>query len=506
MSLRYPLLLIGTLAVASFVNAAEGLLTLGLTDEATSQPVISHIKIERTDLSRGKRALPVRVRGMVPLGKGGVLDREMDLALAPGAYQFIIERGPEYRILTGNFSLDATSEDQHSVDLTRIIDLYERGWVSGDAHAVPSKHDVPLQMASVDLHVLAMEPPLPDRPIPGRERDDPVLWDPAWVRTDIVRFDDLMFYGVDDSTREKLSKASTGYERLAIVAPNDEIKVALLNPLAWPVPVWIATGQVDAVFIYGNWLRTDRSVRSMDSPIRRLENAPGGNQSLGHQAEAVWHHLLNCGVRISPLAGTGDTDESSVIGYNRMYVAEDMVLSNGMMARPKDESAWWEGAFVGRSVLTNGPLLRGFINESPPGKVILGGPGLELFPAADLSTRDEVEYLEILQNGQSFYKARLDEFAEAGGVLPNLPADKSGWITMRVLTTHAPHRRYATTAAWYVDAGESSFSLVQQASLEVLTNWLAEYEKRLLKLPPAKLKAHVAGIQRARKFWASVGK
>jgi hypothetical protein len=45
---------------------------------------------------------------------------------------------------------------------------------------------------------------------------------------------------------------------------------------------------------------------------------------------------------------------------------------------------------------------------------------------------------------------RRDEFAEAGGMIPELKIEQSGWVLVRVVTLHEDHFRAAISAPWYI--------------------------------------------------------
>ena len=65
-------------------------------------------------------------------------------SLPDAAYQFRMIRGPEYRIISGTFSLERTSLDQHAVQLPRMVDMLEKGWTSGDCCVVASPNSLPV--------------------------------------------------------------------------------------------------------------------------------------------------------------------------------------------------------------------------------------------------------------------------------------------------------------------------------------------------------------------------
>ena len=87
---------------------------------------------------------------------------------------------------------------------------------------------------------------------------------------------------------------------------------------------------------------------------------PRGN---GFWTQEIYYHILNCGLRIPPSAGSASGVLNNPLGYNRMYVQLD-----GDLSYP----AWWDGLRAGRVFVTNGPLLRVRADGQPPGHVFTG--------------------------------------------------------------------------------------------------------------------------------------
>jgi len=187
----------------------------------------------------------------VPAGIGVVLDRKVDLTLADSQYTFRMIRGPEYRIIRGNFTLERTSLDAKTVLLPRMTDMLAHGWTSGDCCVATSKYSLPLRMAAEDLHVAGVLGHVDAKPIPRRSSDDPIENDPCWIREDLIHHDGMVVYGASPPpVADRLP-----IEWLADLKDQDEIKIAIENPFAWQLPVWLASGQVDGFFLLGDWLR-----------------------------------------------------------------------------------------------------------------------------------------------------------------------------------------------------------------------------------------------------------
>jgi hypothetical protein len=315
----------------------------------------------------------------------------------------------------------------------------------------------------------------------------------------------LVLYGIPEST--EIPAGALPSEMLAAAVGDDSVRVAVENPFAWPLPVWLASGEIDGLFLLGDWLCPGKSVLKVPDGRGPQGSGLGDGLAVGRWAERIYWNLLEAGFRIPPLAGSGSEGRSTPVGYNRLYVAEqleayqeDGVIDARRLLTP---GAWWDAAWRGRSVATNGPLLRPKLGGQIPGHVFKATAGevLQLQPELNLSVRDPVEYLEVVHNGKVHYSARLDEFAEAGGVIPPLLVKESSWVTIRVVTLFEDHFRAAMSAPWYIDF--DSQPRMTSKGVDFFRSWLAEYETRLKRLPPEQLARHVPFVRSARSFWAA---
>ena len=501
-------------------HAAGGSLTVSVRDEADESPVITRMLVQRAD-APGRR---VTVRKTVPAGVGVVLDRSAELSLPDGQYRFSMIRGPEYRIITGNFALERTSLDDHSVALPRMVNMLQEGWTSGDCCVPASPYSLPLRMAAEDLHLARVLGHVDAKPIAGRRDDEPPENDPCWINENATHQDGVVFYLPDTQppvelqpdaktavhadagiAKEKEANSLIPVEKIVELGGQDEVKIAIENPFAWQVPVWLASGQVDGFFILGDWLRLDRKVLSITDGRGPQGVSLGGNQALGRWAEKIYWNLLDAGFRIPPLAGSGDRGRQTPVGYNRLYVGKPSQRYRGGLPKANavaSEAEWWNAAWNGHSVATNGPLLRPMLDGQLPGYVFTARPGevLELQAELQLAVRDPVDYLEVIHNGKVHYSARLDEFAKAGGMLPPINANESGWVTIRVVTLYEDHFRAAMSAPWYIEF--EGRPRITRGSVDFFRKWLGDYEERLKRLPPQELQRYVPYVRAARKFWS----
>jgi len=430
------------------------------------------------------------------------------LSFPDGNYSFRLTRGPEYRVIRGNFELERESFDDHHVALPRMVDMIKDGWVSGDACVLPSPNSLPLRMASEDLHVAAVIGHQDAKPIPSRDRDEDIDHSPTWIRDDVVYDHGLLYYGLQE-LGEPAETSPIALSRLAdLPRDNDEVRVAIETPFAWPLPVWIASERVDGIFLLGDWLqpgRTRISVKDGRNPDEPRIKDPA---ELGRFATQIYFNLLEAGIRLAPLAGSGNEGKATAVGYNRIYVNNEddrytYQVSDGNEPASKIESAdeWWNAAWKGKSVVTNGPMLKPRLEGKIPGHTFeaRSGDSVRLQPELQLSTRDPVDYLDVVCNNQIHYSARLDEFAKAGGKIPSLELTESSWVVYRVVTLYEDHYRAALSAPWFIEFDEKPRKTSQAA--QYFRDWLSQYEAILMELPPEELAKHVPYIRAARNFW-----
>ncbi len=505
-----PFLLVGiTLSctlVARVVAGAGGSLTVKVRDEESDQHIATRAEIYRGDPT-GK---PIVIRKLPGAGFGCVVDGTAELSLADGSYSFRLVRGPEYRIVSGSFVLERTSLDEHAVALPRMVNMLDLGWTSGDCLVPRSTKDLRIRMAAEDLHVAATPGLLVDT---HKVQAGP--FSPIWIDDDVQFNDGLAFYNntttsATVNTHDTDDAPSLTHDRLSrLTSPT---RVAIENPFAWAVPVWLSSGKIDGIFVLGDWLRLDKTIhRPIDgrpSPDADFDDG----QSLGRYAERIYWNMLEAGFKLAPLAGCGDEADTTPVGYNRLYVGEPLAEYESFSPDSPEEfppeadpvadaQAWWAAAWAGQSVATNGPLLRPKVGGKLPGHTFQANRGetLQLGVELTLSVRDPVDYLEVIHNGRVHYSARLDEFALAGGRIPELTVNESGWVIVRVVTQYQPHFRAAMSAPWYIEF-EGKRRVTREA-VAYFQEWQAEYEKRLTKLPADEIARHAPCIRTSRSFW-----
>ncbi len=431
-----------------------------------------------------------------------VFSGDITLKLPKGQYAFEIERGLEYLLRSGQFTMDDFSNDTKVVELNRFVDMAAEGWWSGDVDVRRPAKDLELLMQAEDLHVVEL-----------------VSWPAGKAllakfnggKNPLLRFDEnryiflsagadaraggtLLFFGLDepmDTTGFKPEFPSQ-QEIIERAKGHSEAWVDVARAYSWDLPIWVACGGVDSIELANSNLGRKSAINS-EAPGRprdtRLFPEPHGN---GRWVEKIYYHLLNCGLRIPPTAGSGSGAVANPLGYNRTYAYVEGEFNY---------ERWWEAVRAGRVVVTNGPLIRPNVEGEAPGHVFEGPDGqeIELEIGLNLATRDRVQYLEIIKNGELAQQYRLDEWASLGGKLPPLKFAESGWFLVRAVTSVPETYRFASTGPYYVELGGKR--RISKSSAEFFLSWLDERTANL-KLDDSKQREAVLKYHRqAQAFW-----
>src|SRR5262249_31268554 len=177
--------------------------------------------------------------------------------------------------------------------------------------------------------------------------------------------------------------------------------------------------------------------------LRERSPPPAGN---GYWSQEIYYHMLNCGLRLPPSAGSASGVLPNPVGYNRVYVHVGKDLGH---------DKWWDGLRAGRSFVTNGPLLRVRSDDKLRGHVFTAAKRQEIVIdlKASLTTRDAVERIEVIKDGAVERAVPFEEWSKTGS-LGKLSFKASGWFLVRAVTGNKKTFRFASTAPWYVEVGD----------------------------------------------------
>jgi hypothetical protein len=483
-------------AVVARGQAQGGSLELTVVDKATGKPIPCRVHLKDA-AGKAQRAakLPFWNDHFVCRGTATV-------ELPAGKYTIEVERGPEFELHSDSFTLEAGATKKLTVELKRLIDMPAEGWWPGDLHIHRPVEDIELLMQAEELHVAPVITWWNKRNVWAKDRP------PA---EPLVRFDGNRFYHVMAGEDEReggallffhlprpldIATATREYPsplKFAEEARKQKgVWIDAEKPFWWDVPTWVAHGQVDSVGLANNHMCRDRMYESeawgKPRVVERLP-APLGN---GYWTQEIYYHLLNCGLRIPPSAGSASGVLPNPVGYNRVYVHVGKELT---------WEKWWEGLRAGRSFVTNGPLLRVLANGELPGHVFTAADGkdVKVELKAQLTTRDKIRFLEVVKDGEVERRVTFEEFTRTGS-LGTVSFKTSGWFLVRVIADNPKTFRFASTAPYYVEIGDAK-RRVSKRSAKFFLAWVRERAARVKLDDPEQrrdvLKYHTA----AEKFW-----
>jgi hypothetical protein len=467
-----------------------------VVDKATGKPVPCRIHL------KDAAGEPQRAAKLPFWHDHFVCPGEVRLELAPGKYSFEIERGPEYGLHTGSFTLQEKARSKLTVQLERLVDLAAEGWWSGDLHVHRPVSDIELLMRAEDLHIAPVITWWNNRNQWAKEKPPAIP---------LVRFENDRFYDILAGEDEREGGALLYFHLprpLPITGALREypspmtfveearrqsgVWIDVEKPFWWDVPVWVASRQVDSIGLANNHMCRHRmyETEAWGKPRNAIRLPPPlGN---GYWSQEIYYHLLNCGLRLPPSAGSASGVLPNPVGYNRVYVHAGAELSY---------AKWWASLRAGQCFVTNGPLLRAEVADKLPGHVFTAPEGREL--ALDvrvkLTSRDHIPFLEIVKNGQVERRITLEQWSKTG-TLGTLRFNKSGWFLVRAITDNPKTFRFASTGPFYVEIGEHK-SRISKASARFFLDWVRERAARV-KLDDAQQRDDVLRYHRmAEKFW-----
>ncbi|HAC92908.1 MAG TPA: hypothetical protein DCF63_20095 [Planctomycetaceae bacterium] len=495
---RWVLILAQCLIVKTqpVVGQATGTIELNLIDSASGQAMEGRVQL------RGSADRLLRPKALALVQGWSLVEDRLYYRGRPGDYDYAIFRGPEYAPVRGRFTLDKKAHAADEIKLVRKADLASEGWYAGDLLSRLSIQQTQpwfkvegLSIASTLHHVIQSEANQQPakRELAGRaeeqtysgfldERPGSGLafhhWQPRSQPT------------TDTPSSRLLVQAKS-----VVVQPGElPIHIEIQKLWARDVPVWLASGRIDSVQVLSEHLTYDgRNAATVDALVQPSGKFQGP-QGPGRLVEQIYWNLLEAGLRLPPTAGSGFGQTTSPLGYNRVYAQVGQPE-----ASDQNQSTWWQAVRQGRCFVTSGPLIRAMVNGMPPGHVFLADKAVELDCQLTITAVDPVEYVEVIANGQSIYRAALDNSLPQPGRIPLLKMTQSGWLIIRVVAGNEDTYRLAMTAPFYFEiAGQRR---VSKQAVSYFQRWLEQSGREVQKLSPQERSAHQPFLSAAERFW-----
>jgi len=493
----FTLLMFGVAGTAAAADDPTAQLTFEIND-SSGKPIPCRIHL------RDGAGMAVKGPGLPFFRDHFSCSGRAELKLPPGEYQYEIERGPEHARVSGKFELKAGRDEIVTATLGRVAELSKLGWYGGDLHVHRPVEDIELLMRAEDLHVAPV--------ITWWNQRN--LWTGRDIPRDLLRtFDGNRFYHVMGGEDERGGGAVLffNFDRpLAIADAKREVPssakyvaeirerdprvwIDIEKPFWWDVPLWVAGGKCDSIGIANNHMcRSQMYPNEAWGRPRDLQEFPDPRGN-GFWTQEIYYHLLNCGVRLQPSAGSASGVLPNPLGYNRVYVNVEGNLTY---------AKWLDGLKAGRSFVTNGPLLICRANGHAPGHVFTAEAGpLVLRLDVTVTSNDPVPKLEIVHNGREVQTVDLDRTTTQQRDV-TLTVQESGWFLVRAIAD-VPHTfRFASTAPFHIELGDRK-RLVSRRSAKFFADWVDERIARLREA--VKDEAELRDVLRfhgsARDFW-----
>ncbi len=485
-------------AMGSRPAAAGEQLELTVVDRDTGKPIAC-----RMHLRLGSKTGRVRrIKGFPFWEDHIVFPGKITLELPLGNYLFEIARGPEYADCSGYFTINRDSVDTKTIELPRAIDMASKGWYAGDLDIRRPVRDMSLLMEAEDLHVAAVTTWF-DGENEWAGKDPP---DEPLLALGDNRYCHIMagsqghpggrLLYLNTSRPLDTAKKPGEYPSLQMYTDrareHDEVWIDVTRPYWWDLPMLVAHGRVDSIQLaHGQICRGKVIDKETGGKSRSRELYPGmtGNP---RWSQEIYFHLLNCGLRIPPTAGSGSGQASNPVGHNRVYVHVDS---------PFDCRKWWQNLRAGQVFVTNGPLLQPAVEGQLPGHVFQADKEktLQLQPILSLTLHKPVEYLEVIRNGRVAHSVPLKDYQEARGRLPKMEFTESGWFLIRVVSSDQTTYRFAMTGPYYVQIGYEE--RISRRSAQFFLDWVYERAGQIRLKDPEQHAQVIDAHREARDFW-----
>jgi hypothetical protein len=478
-------------------RAAEVRLTVAVVDSRTSEPLPCRIHL------KDPAGRPVRPEGLPFWHDHFVCAGTAELDLQPGTYSYEIDRGPEYLVTAGTWSLTPGTNNLTVTNrLRRLVNLSKENWWSGELHVHRPPADIELLMRAEDLHVA---------PVITWWNNRNSWTNRALPANPLTRFDGDRFYHLLGGEDERNGGALlffnlnrpldiAGAQRefpspmkfLAEAREQAGAWVDIEKPFWYDTPVWLASGMVDSIGIAHNHMHRGGVLPNEAWGRPRDKQRFPDPQGNGFWTQEIYYQVLNCGFRLPPSAGSASGVLPNPVGYDRAYVH----VGDGF-----SYEKWWEGLKAGRVFVSNGPLLRVRANGEFPGHIFkkAAGETLELRLEAALDSRDAVSSLEIVQNGRVARAVPYSDWQKTGS-LGSVRFTESGWFLIRTIADVPGTFRFASTGPFYVEIGPAP-RRVSKASARFFLDWVRERMSQIKLEDQVQQEAVLKPHRAAERFW-----
>ena len=431
---------------------------------------------------------------------------EAILNLLPGNYTFKVESGKEFSPVNGKIRVEAGKTVTQKVQLAQIADMNSEGWYAGDMHNHTIFKYTPLLIKSENINI-AYVPNWWINPPMGRTSKKEMLSEKPLIKIDDNHFlytrtgeDErndctLMFFGMPEDII--IPEATWTFPPNVYFAKKfgkiSNVWVHLDHMYWWQTPQILACGELDSIevinnnFVHGGMNQSEAWGKPRD---KKKYPDPYGN---AEYQQDVYFKILNCGLRIPPGAGSAAPVGGGPFGYNRVYVYVD-----GKLTWEK----WWKNLKEGKCFVTCGPLLRVTANGKLPGHIFKSKKRIKITPKIKLDSIDKITQIQIIKNGKVVESVPYSKWRKSKKI-GEVIFDKSGWFLIRTLTDNPGTYRFAMTAPYYVEIGDSP-KLIDKESVDFFLEWAKQAAERNPETEPEKRALVDKYSKETIEFWENI--
>ena len=399
------------------------------------------------------------------------------IRLPAGMAKIRVFKGPEYKLATSEIEMPEGKTLQHTIELSRLANMPQRGWYSSDDHlhiARPTKEIDPYiskVMQAEDIHVANLLQM-------GRESTFETTPQYAhgpqsWYREGNY----ILATGQENPRSHFLGHTIT----LGAKEPLNNLETYLIYRLLWQKAV--EQGAINGFAHLGTLANLGSHAGLplvLPHGLMHFMEILQGNRP----GYATWYDVLNLGFRVTPTAGTDYPCLPSLPGHERFYTRVD---------GPFDYQSWLDAVRQGRTFVTTGPLLDFTVNGQEIGSEITVDEATTVLIETTVRfdpAKDEILGLELVQNGNVVRS--FPRIADTGEMHVKIeyPIEQTSWLALRgygnraveFYLAHEFHVSTVHSAPIYVTVENMPPLTSQPAARAAARTWLAQLENLELRL------------------------
>ena len=400
-------------------------------------------------------------------------DGAFGIELRPGQADVVVERGTEYRPLRLTVDVPRAGTVEVDLPLERWIRLPDEGWYAGNTHVHYDEHETRA------LDRLRLDP---------RVEDLPVLVVSVLKRRDLAYASNAFAIGrhplstrehvidVGEESRHNDEPWHIGYGHIMLINIREVVEPVsrgvLVDGASPDYPPLVDA--CDAARAQGGVVLWCHNAQGMEAPVAaalgRLDGINLFDPYWMDPEYDIWYRLLNCGLRLP--ASTGS--DWFVCSSNRVYVDVGTAFSY---------ERWLAGLQAGRTLITNGPVLRLTVADHAPSNDVLAfGQTVRSAPVVvRWDSTQPIDRVEIVRDGEVVAVADDLGHDSAGQLATTIDVADAGWVAARCWgrrRTSFGHPLWAHTSPVYLRAAPGRATVRAAAErfvehIDSARDWLA---------------------------------